>query len=150
MSNKKGLLVLSPLIALIVLGSFIIAGGGYRAPITVAFMIPSIYAISISEKTSLSKRIEIFSRDSGAGSSNLILMPWIYVFASVFVALTMEMGNIDATANMSFRVLLPNMLLSGMFFAICFISISIDTSVATIVSHVPIATSFTQVIRWIL
>ena len=78
-SNKKGILALSPLIVFIVfyLVLSLIAGDFYKVPITVAFMIASIYAICISGGQPLQRRIDTFSR--GAGSNRLLLMLWIYV-----------------------------------------------------------------------
>lgn len=48
--NKKGLLALSPLLVFIVLYlvTSIVSGDFYKVPITVAFMISSIFAIAIS------------------------------------------------------------------------------------------------------
>lgn len=139
MSNKKGLLALSPLIVFVVLYlvSSIIAGDFYKVPITVAFMIASIYAVIISGGFPLAKRIDIFSR--GASSSNLMLMLWIYVLAGAFASSAKEMGSIDATVNLALNILPSNMLLAGLFLAACFISISIGTSVGTVVALVPIA-----------
>ena len=50
----------------------IIAGDFYKVPITVAFMVSSIYAIAIAKGMPLKERIETFSR--GAGSSQMMLM----------------------------------------------------------------------------
>lgn len=139
LNNKQGLLALSPLMVFILfyLALSIIAGDFYKVPITVAFTTASIYAIAISGGHPLAKRVDIFSR--GAGSSNLLLMLWIYVLAGAFAASAKEIGSIDATVNCALSYLPPDMLLPGLFFAACFISISIGTSVGTIVALVPIA-----------
>lgn len=138
-SNKQGILALSPLIVFIVLylAMSIIAGDFYKVPITVAFMIASIYAIAISGGFPLAKRIDIFSR--GAGSSTLLLMLWIYVLAGAFAESAKQMGSIDATVNLALHALPDSLLLPGLFLAACFISISIGTSVGTVVALVPIA-----------
>ena len=49
------------------------------------------------------------------------------------------MGAIDATVNLTLRLLPGNLLLAGIFLASCFISLSIGTSVGTIVALVPVA-----------
>lgn len=143
MSNKKGLLALSPLILLIAL---IAIFTGYSAEeshkdttlsLTVAFMFASIYAVAISGGIPIKKRIDTYSR--GAGASNLMLMLWIYVLAGAFAASAKAMGAVDATVNLALSVLPANMILPGLFLAACFISISIGTSVGTIVALVPIA-----------
>lgn len=130
---------LSPLLVFIVLYlvTSIVARDFYKVPITVAFMVASIYAVASSGKLSLQKRIESYSR--GAASGNLMLMLWIFVLAGAFANAAKEMGCIDATVNLTLHLLPAEMLLAGLFLAACFISLSIGTSVGTIVALVPIA-----------
>ena len=134
----KGLLALSPLMVFIVLYlvTSIIARDFYRMPITVAFMVSSIYAIAIT-RGKLRRRINIFSR--GAATSEMMLMIWIFVLAGAFANSAKEMGSIDATVSLTLSILPSQMLLSGLFLAACFISLSIGTSVGTIVALTPIA-----------
>lgn len=138
-SNGKGLYALSPLLVFIVLYlvTSIVAGDFYKVPITVAFLISSIYAVATSSSHVLPKRIEIFSR--GAGSSNMMLMLWIFVLAGAFANSAKAMGAIDDTVNATLNILPANMLLAALFIAACFISLSIGTSVGTIVALAPIA-----------
>ena len=144
MSNKKGFIALSPLLVFIILYlvTSIIARDFYKVPITVAFMISSIYAVAISGRLPLKKRIETFSR--GAGTGNLMLMLWIFVLAGAFANSAKVMGSIDATVNLTLTLLPAQMLLAGLFLAACFISLSIGTSVGTIVALVPIAAGIAQ------
>ncbi len=137
--KQKGLWALSPLFLFIILylSLSIIAGDFYKVPMTVVFLISSIFAIAVSGGFPLKKRIDIFSR--GASSSSLLLMLWIYVLAGAFAASAKEMGAIDSTVNLALDVLPASMLLPGLFVAACFISISIGTSVGTVVALVPIA-----------
>ncbi|RHG33367.1 Na+/H+ antiporter NhaC family protein [Segatella copri] len=143
MSNKKGLLALSPLFLLIVL---IVAFTVYSVDsshqdtslsLTVAFMISSIYAVAISGGMPVRKRVDTYSK--GAGANNLMLMLWIYVLAGSFAASAKAMGAVDATVNLALSILPANMILPGLFLAACFISVSIGTSVGTVVALVPIA-----------
>lgn len=143
MSNKKGLLALSPLFLLIVL---IVAFTVYSVDashkdtnlsLTVAFMISSIYAIAISGGMPIKSRVDTYSK--GAGANNLMLMLWIYVLAGSFAASAKAMGAVDATVNLALSILPANMILPGLFLAACFISVSIGTSVGTVVALVPIA-----------
>lgn len=130
---------LSPLLVFIVLYlvTSIVARDFYKVPITVAFMVASIYAVASSGKMPLQKRIESYSR--GAASGNLMMMLWIFVLAGAFANAAKEMGCIDATVNLTLHLLPAEMLLAGVFLAACFISLSIGTSVGTIVALVPIA-----------
>lgn len=143
MSNKKGLLALSPLFLLIVL---IVAFTVYSVDsshqdtslsLTVAFMISSIYAVAFSGGMPVRKRVDTYSK--GAGANNLMLMLWIYVLAGSFAASAKAMGAVDATVNLALSILPASMILPGLFLAACFISVSIGTSVGTVVALVPIA-----------
>lgn len=136
---KKGLIALSPLMVFILfyLVTSIIAGDFYKIPITVAFMVSSIYAVIIFNGKPLMARINTFSR--GAATEQMMLMIWIFVLAGAFAYSAKQMGSIDATVNLTLWLLPPQMLLAGMFLAACFISISIGTSVGTIAALVPIA-----------
>ena len=143
MSNKKGLLALSPLFLLIVL---IVAFTVYSVDsshqdtslsLTVAFMISSIYAVAISGGMPVRKREDTYSK--GAGANNRMLMLWIYVLAGSFAASAKAMGAVDATVNLALSILPASMILPGLFLAACFISVSIGTSVGTVVALVPIA-----------
>ena len=138
MSNKKGLLALSPLFLLIVL---IVAFTVYSVDashkdtnlsLTVAFMISSIYAIAISGGMPIKSRVDTYSK--GAGANNLMLMLWIYVLAGSFAASAKAMGAVDATVNLALSILPASMILPGLFLAV-----SIGTSVGTVVALVPIA-----------
>ena len=143
MSNKKGLLALSPLFLLIVL---IVAFTVYSVDsshqdtslsLTVAFMISSIYAVAISGGMPVRKRVDTYSKCAGA--NNLMLMLWIYALAGSFAASAKAMGAVDATVNLALSILPASMILPGLFLAACFISVSIGTSVGTVVALVPIA-----------
>ena len=143
MSNKKGLLALSPLFLLIVLiVTFTIysvdaSHKDTNLSLTVAFMISSIYAIAISGGMPIKSRVDTYSK--GAGANNLMLMLWIYVLAGSFAASAKAMGAVDATVNLALSILPASMILPGLFLAACFISVSIGTSVGTVVALVPIA-----------
>ena len=136
---KKGIIALSPLLVFILLYlvTSIIARDFYKVPITVAFMASSIYAVIISRGMTLRKRIEIFNK--GAGTSQMMLMIWIFVLAGAFANSAKMMGAIDATVNLALFLLPAKMILAGLFLAACFISLSIGTSVGTVVALVPIA-----------
>ena len=135
---KKGLLALSPLLVFIILYlvTSIIARDFYKVPITVAFMVSSIYAIAIT-RGKLRRRVNVFSR--GAGTPEMMLMIWIFVLAGAFAHSAKVMGSIDATVSLTLSLLPSQMLLAGLFLAACFISLSIGTSVGTIVALTTIA-----------
>ena len=142
--KSKGLIALSPLgvFVILYLVTSIIAGDFYKVPITVAFMVSSIYAVAIFRGRPLKERIDIFSR--GAASSQMMLMIWIFLLAGAFANSAKMMGSIHATVSLTLNLLPSQMLLAGLFIAACFISISIGTSVGTIVALTPIAVGVAQ------
>ncbi len=128
--------LLSYLVSSIILGDF------YKVPLTVAFAITSIYAIAISKGISLNKRMEIFSR--GASDNNMLLMIWIFILSGAFATSAKEVGAIDACVQALLYLMPSYLILSGLFLASCFISLSIGTSVGTIVALAPIALGLSE------
>ncbi|SFB90318.1 Na+/H+ antiporter NhaC [Xylanibacter ruminicola] len=141
---KKGIIALSPIVVFILfyLVTSIIAGDFYKIPITVAFMVSSIYAITVFTGRPLMHRINSYSR--GAATEQMMLMIWIFVLAGAFAHSAKQMGSIDATVNLALSLLPPQMIFAGMFLAACFISLSIGTSVGTIAALMPIAVGLAQ------
>ncbi len=134
----RGLLAISPIVILLsvyLLGS-IIAGDFYRIPIAVAFVVSSIYAISITRGKTLQERIAHFSK--GAADARIMYMVWIFVLAGAFAAIAKAAGAVDATVAMTLRFIPARFLPAGIFIATCFISMSIGTSVGAIVALTPV------------
>ena len=144
MSNKKGLIALSPLLVFVVfyLVASVIARDFYKVPITVAFLVSSIYAVIVTGKGSIDQRVETFC--AGAGTPNVMFMLVIFILAGAFVSTAKDMGCIDATVSLTLNLVPHDMLLAGLFVASCFISLSIGSSVGTIVAIVPIATGVAE------
>ena len=138
MKNKLGLMALSPLFVFLCLYlvTSIIVNDFYKIPITVAFLVSSIYAICITKGLTLNERIIQFSK--GATNNNIMLMIWIFVLAGAFAESAKGIGAIEATVDLTLSLLPGNLLLAGFFIAACFISLSIGTSVGTIVALVPV------------
>lgn len=136
----KGLLALSPLLVFLVvyLVSSLVAKDFYRVPLATAFLIASVYAFFITRvEGGLAGRLAAFSK--GAGHPNVLLMIWIFVLAGAFAQTAKDIGAIDATVNLTLRLLPGKFLFTGLFLAACFISMAIGTSVGTVVALVPIA-----------
>jgi len=112
----------------------------YAMPITVAFLVSSVYAVAITRGLSTEKRVLRFSR--GVADYNLLMMIWIFVLAGAFSEAAKSIGAIDATVHLILRLLPAGLLLPGLFLASCVISLSIGTSVGTVVALVPIALGF--------
>lgn len=137
--NKPNAWALSPLVVFLCLYlvTSLIINDFYKIPIAVAFMVSSIYAVATTKGLSLNDRLIQYS--TGAANKNIMLMIWIFILAGAFAQSAQAMGAIDATVNLTLRLLPDNLLLAGIFLAACFISLSIGTSVGTIVALVPVA-----------
>ena len=137
--RKPSLWALSPLLVFLCLYlvTSLLVNDFYKVPITVAFVISSIYALLITRGMPLGERVTLFSR--GASDKNIMLMIWIFILAGAFAQSAQAMGAVDATVNLTLHLLPDQLLLAGIFLAACFISISVGTSVGTIVALAPVA-----------
>ncbi len=139
-STRKGLLALSPIIVFLILylAVSIAVNDFYKMPISVSFIIASIWSIiTSSTHEPLKEKLNIFSK--GAANPDILYMIWIFILAGAFASLAKETGAIDATVNFTLQILPPQFIIPGIFIASCFISLSIGTSVGTIVSLTPFA-----------
>ena len=143
-SNKRGLLALSPLFVFLLLYLFlsIAADDFYAVPLTVAFLAASLYSLSIMRGLTVRQRFERLAE--GAASPGVMQMLWIFILAGAFAATAKQMGAIDATIQLALRAVPPGFVLSSIFLASCFISLATGTSVGTIAALVPIAGSMAQ------
>lgn len=139
-STRKGLLAISPIAVFLIfyLAVSIAVNDFYKMPISVAFIISSVWAvITTPQATAMKERFNIFS--CGAANPDILYMIWIFILAGAFASLAKDIGAIDATVNLTLSILPPQFLIPGIFLASCFISLSIGTSVGTIVSLTPFA-----------
>ena len=137
---KEGrFLALTPLLLFLVLYlvTSLVMGDFYKMPIAVAFVVASVYAATLLRGKSIQERVEIFS--AGASDQNILQMIWIFILAGAFAASAEAMGAIDATVNLTLRLLPAEYLTAGLFLAACFVSLSVGTSVGTIVALTPVA-----------
>lgn len=143
MSNttpKEGrFLALTPLLLFLVLYlvTSLVVGDFYKMPIAVAFVVASVYAACLLKGRTLQERVEVFSH--GAADSNILQMIWIFILAGAFAGSAEAMGAIDATVNLTLKLLPAEYLTAGLFLAACFVSISVGTSVGTVVALTPVA-----------
>lgn len=142
--KSSGLWTLSPLLVFLCLYlvTSLILNDFYTVPITVAFLVSSVYAVSITKGISLNERIARFSQ--GAAHKNILLMIWIFILAGAFASSAKDMGAIDATVNLTLSILPERLLLAGIFIASCFISLAVGTSVGTIVALAPVAVGIAE------
>ena len=138
-SIGRGLLALSPIAVFLslYLSVSIVNNDFYKMPLSVAFIVASMWAIFLVKGKKMAERVEIFS--SGAANANVLYMIWIFIMAGAFSALARSIGSVDATVDLTLALLPRQFLLPGLFVTACFISMSIGTSVGTIVALTPFA-----------
>ena len=134
---KASLWALSPLLVffLLYLVISIAVQDFYAVPVTVAFMAAAVWAVFITRGKSMAERVDLFS--SGVANRNILMMVWIFVLAGALAQSARDMGAIDATVQLTLRLLPDNLLFASVFIASCFISLSVGTSVGTIVALAP-------------
>lgn len=141
---KPSLWALSPLLVffLLYLVISVAVQDFYAVPVTVAFTAAAVWAVLITRGKSMAERVDLFS--SGVANRNILMMIWIFVLAGAFAQSARDMGAIDATVQLTLRLLPDNLLLASVFIASCFISLSVGTSVGTIVALAPVAVGLAE------
>lgn len=140
----KGIISLSPIIIFILfyLGSSLAVGDFYTIPISISFIVASIWAIIVTRGEKYPKRIEIFTL--GAANYNIIYMVWIFILSGAFATLAKSIGAVDATVNITLHHIPREFIPAGIFIVACFISLSIGSSVGTVVALTPFAVSLSE------
>lgn len=141
---RRGLIALSPIIAMVVLLIVlsVYSGGVSNAPLLLIFVLTAMVAVVSVRGMKFSERVAIFSQ--GAGSKDLLLMVWIFMFAGAFAASAKDMGAAGAMVDLTLRFLPARFALAGLFIAACLTSLCMGTSVGTIVALMPIATGLAE------
>lgn len=136
---KFGWIALSPaaVFLCLYLSVSLLTGDFYKMPVAVAFLIAAVYSILIARGIPLEERIARFSQ--GASQRNILLMIWIFVLSGAFARSAEAMGAVEATVDLTMRLLPGGWLLPGLFLATCLVSLSVGTSVGTIVTLTPVA-----------
>ncbi len=138
-TTLQGFLALSPLLVFlalyVALGCF---GEGFRSvPITVVFLVATLYSLLVMKGNPAKERMNVLF--SGAHQDGLLQMVWIFILAGAFSSVAKQMGAIDAMVSLVVTALPSHLILAGLFFASCLVSLSIGTSVGTIAALTPIA-----------
>ena len=135
---------MSPILAMVVLLIVlsVYSGGVSNAPLLLIFVLTAMVAVVSVRGKKFSERVAIFSQ--GAGSKDLLLMVWIFMFAGAFAASAKEMGAAGAMVDLTLQFLPARFALAGLFIAACLTSLCMGTSVGTIVALMPIATGLAE------
>jgi Na+/H+ antiporter NhaC len=141
MDQRPSFTGLLPLVFFLILfiGTGIITGNFTSMPLLLAFVFSFGFALLLDrkgEKTSLSDKIDIFTK--GGGEPTIILMVVIFILAGAFYSIADKMGAVTSIVNMGLSFLPSNMILPGLFAVGCILSFSMGTSMGTITALAPI------------
>ncbi|MCD8266795.1 MAG: Na+/H+ antiporter NhaC family protein [Prevotellaceae bacterium] len=143
-STKRGLAALSPLAVFLglYLALSLLERDFYAVPITVAFLLSSVYSVCLVRGKGLDERVRVFSK--GAAQGDLLLMIWIFILAGAFASSAKHIGSVEATVNLCLILLPPRLILASVFLASCLVSLSVGTSVGTIAALTPVSLGLAQ------
>ncbi|MCD8285465.1 MAG: Na+/H+ antiporter NhaC family protein [Prevotellaceae bacterium] len=114
----------------------------YAVPITVAFLLSSVYSVCLVRGKGLDERARVFSK--GAAQGDLLLMIWIFILAGAFASTAKHIGSVEATVDLCLILLPPRLILASVFLASCLVSLSVGTSVGTIAALTPVSLGLAQ------
>lgn len=139
-----GALALLPFVVFLVfyLGLSIYKNDFYSVPMPIAFIVASATAFLINFKNKLNDKVEVYAK--GMGDSNIMIMCMVFILAGAFASVAKGMGSVDAAVLIAQHIIPANMMLCGVFFVSCFISLAIGTSCGTIGVITPIAIGVAQ------
>lgn len=142
--KKGGFIVFLPLLIFVLLfiGSGVISGDFSNMPLNIAVLIAAGVALAMNRKEKLSSKINVFTK--GAGDSDIILMVMIFILAGAFGETAKGMGAVEATVNMGLSFIPSHLLMVGLFFVGCFISLAMGTSVGTVSAIAPIGVGIAE------
>src|SRR5690625_365750 len=111
-------------------------------PLNVAVIIAACIALAMNRKEKLANKIHVFTK--GAGNPDIILMVIIFILAGAFGETAKEMGAVDATVNLGLSFIPSHLLMVGLFFVGCFISLAMGTSMGTVAAIAPIGVGIAE------
>lgn len=143
--EKRGsLFAFLPLFMFVLLfvGSGIISGDFSNMPLNVAVIIAAGIALMMNRKEKFATKVGVFTK--GAGDPDIILMVIIFILAGAFGETAKGMGAVDATVNFGLSFIPSHLLLVGLFFVGCFISLAMGTSMGTVAAIAPIGVGIAE------
>ena len=123
--------------AVFYLGFSLYSGDFYCVPMPIAFLVASATALVLDRKKKLMDKVDIYAK--GMGDVNIMIMCLIFILAGAFASVAKGMGAVDSAVLIARNLIPDRLLLAGLFFVSCFISLAIGTSCGTIAALTPIA-----------
>lgn len=128
--------------AVFYLGFSLYSGDFYCVPMPIAFLVASATALVLDRKKKLMEKVDIYAK--GMGDVNIMIMCLIFILAGAFASVAKGMGAVDSAVLIARNLIPDRLLLAGLFFVSCFISLAIGTSCGTIAALTPIAVGLVE------
>lgn len=113
-----------------------------KVPMTVAFILSSVTALTLNHKEKLNKKIELFAL--GMGNKDIMIMCMVFILAGAFTASAKAVGGVEATVLIAQHFIPAQFMVLGLFIISALISLAIGTSCGTIAAIIPIAVTISQ------
>ena len=112
----------------------------YKVSMPVAFVVASAVALCFNRRKPLSEKVESYAK--GMGETNIMIMCLIFILAGAFATVAKGSGAVDAAVEIAQSFVPAKLMVAGVFFVSCLISLAIGTSCGTIAAVTPIALGF--------
>ena len=112
----------------------------YKVSMPVAFVVASAFALCFNRKKKLDAKVESYAK--GMGEANIMIMCLIFILAGAFATVAKGSGAVDAAVEIAQSLVPAKLMVAGVFFISCIISLAIGTSCGTIAAVTPIALGF--------
>ena len=112
----------------------------YKVSMPVAFVVASAFALCYNRKRKLEAKVESYAK--GMGETNIMIMCLIFILAGAFATVAKGSGAVDAAVEVAQSLVPAKLIVAGVFFVSCLISLAIGTSCGTIAAVTPIALGF--------
>lgn len=112
----------------------------YKVSMPVAFVVASAFALCYNRKRKLAAKVESYAK--GMGETNIMIMCLIFILAGAFATVAKGSGAVDAAVEVAQSLVPAKLIVAGVFFVSCLISLAIGTSCGTIAAVTPIALGF--------
>ena len=112
----------------------------YKVSMPVAFVVASAFALCFNRRKRLDAKVESYAK--GMGEANIMIMCLIFILAGAFATVAKGSGAVDAAVEIAQSLVPAKLMVAGVFFISCLISLAIGTSCGTIAAVTPIALGF--------
>ena len=112
----------------------------YKVSMPVAFVVASAFALCFNRRKPLGEKVESYAK--GMGEVNIMIMCLIFILAGAFATVAKGAGAVDAAVEIAQSFVPAKLMVAGVFFVSCLISLAIGTSCGTIAAVTPIALGF--------